>query len=69
METVHRELQAHRVKKNAIEAKVREVGEKSKERKVWVVRADIKVSIFQWYSEELKLTLLVPQIQSQHGLA
>ncbi|KAI0781133.1 hypothetical protein BD413DRAFT_21920 [Trametes elegans] len=42
VETVHRELQAHRVKKNAIEAKVREVGEKSKERKVWVVRPDIK---------------------------
>ncbi|KAI0336329.1 hypothetical protein GY45DRAFT_1315657 [Cubamyces sp. BRFM 1775] len=42
VETVHRELQAHRVKKNAIEAKVREVGEKCKERKVWVVRADVK---------------------------
>ncbi|KAI0637175.1 hypothetical protein C8Q77DRAFT_1190004 [Trametes polyzona] len=42
VETVHRELQAHKVKKNAIEAKVREVGEKSKERKVWVVRPDVK---------------------------
>ncbi|KAH9901194.1 hypothetical protein C8Q73DRAFT_752237 [Cubamyces lactineus] len=42
VETVHRELQAHRVKKNAIEAKVREVGEKCKERKVWIVRADVK---------------------------
>ncbi|KAI0670574.1 hypothetical protein C8Q78DRAFT_1145923 [Trametes maxima] len=42
VETVHRELQGHRVKKNAIEAKVREVGEKSRERKVWVVRADVK---------------------------
>ncbi|KAI8998819.1 hypothetical protein BD414DRAFT_433013 [Trametes punicea] len=44
VETVHRELQAHRVKKNAIEAKVREVGEKCKEKKVWVVKAGIKVS-------------------------
>ncbi|KAL1947649.1 hypothetical protein VTO73DRAFT_13373 [Trametes versicolor] len=42
VETVHHELQAHKVKKNAIEAKVREVGEKSKERKVWVVRPDVK---------------------------
>ncbi|KAI0831100.1 hypothetical protein BC628DRAFT_1352269 [Trametes gibbosa] len=42
VETVYRELQAHRVKKNAIEAKVREVGEKSRERKVWVVRAEVK---------------------------
>ncbi|OSD02875.1 hypothetical protein PYCCODRAFT_1435163 [Trametes coccinea BRFM310] len=43
VETVHRELQAHRVKKNAIEAKVREVGEKCKEKKVWVVRSEVKV--------------------------
>ncbi|RPD65935.1 hypothetical protein L227DRAFT_606090 [Lentinus tigrinus ALCF2SS1-6] len=42
VETVHRELQAHKVKKNAIEAKVREVGEKCKEKKVWVVKADVK---------------------------
>ncbi|KAI9064229.1 hypothetical protein FKP32DRAFT_1591658 [Trametes sanguinea] len=42
VETVHRELQAHRVKKNAIEAKVREVGEKCKEKKVWVVRSEVK---------------------------
>ncbi|KAH9854026.1 hypothetical protein C2E23DRAFT_819256 [Lenzites betulinus] len=42
VETVYRELQAHRVKKNAIEAKVREVGEKSKERKVWIVRPEVK---------------------------
>ena len=44
VETVHRELQAHKVKKNAIEAKVREVGEKCKEKKVWIVKADVRVS-------------------------
>ncbi|OBZ75701.1 hypothetical protein A0H81_04511 [Grifola frondosa] len=43
VETVHHELQAHRVKKNAIEAKVREIAEKSKERKVWVVKPDARV--------------------------
>ncbi|KAI0374685.1 hypothetical protein BV20DRAFT_986430 [Pilatotrama ljubarskyi] len=52
VETVHRELLAQqaaagasagpKVKKNAIEAKVREVGEKCRERKVWVVRAEVK---------------------------
>lgn len=44
VETVHRELQAHKVKKNAIEAKVREVGEKCKERKVWIVKPEVRVS-------------------------
>ncbi|RDX48339.1 hypothetical protein OH76DRAFT_668083 [Lentinus brumalis] len=42
VETVHRELQGHKVKKNAIEAKVREVGEKCKEKKVWVVKPDVR---------------------------
>lgn len=46
VDTVHRELQVHKVKKNAIEAKVREVGEKCKEKKVWVVKADVRVSTF-----------------------
>ena len=44
VETVHRELQVHKVKKNAIEAKVREVGEKCKEKKVWVVKPSVKAS-------------------------
>ncbi|KAH9946279.1 uncharacterized protein BXZ73DRAFT_86440 [Epithele typhae] len=43
VEAVHRELQAHKVKKNAIAMKVREVGEKCKERKIWVVRPEIRV--------------------------
>jgi len=37
VESVHQELRVHNVKKNAIEAKVREVAEKSKEKKIWVV--------------------------------
>ena len=45
IETVHRELQAHKVKKNAIEAKVREIAEKCKEKKVWVVKAEVRVSL------------------------
>ena len=46
VETVHRELAAHKVKKNAIEAKVREVGEKCKEKKVWIVKAEVKVNLY-----------------------
>ncbi|KAG1891349.1 hypothetical protein F4604DRAFT_409243 [Suillus subluteus] len=38
VESVHQELRAHKVKKNAIEAKVREMAEKSKEKKIWVIR-------------------------------
>ncbi|CDO70716.1 hypothetical protein BN946_scf184798.g31 [Trametes cinnabarina] len=53
VETVHRELQAHRVKKNAIEAKVREVGEKCKEKKVWVVRSDVKVIKLVWHESAM----------------
>ncbi|TCD62295.1 hypothetical protein EIP91_007091 [Steccherinum ochraceum] len=40
VENVFQELRAHKVKKNAIEAKVKEIGEKSKERKVWIVKAE-----------------------------
>ncbi|KZT11534.1 uncharacterized protein LAESUDRAFT_740995 [Laetiporus sulphureus 93-53] len=42
VETVHQELREQRVKKNAIEAKVREVGEKCKTQKIWVVKPDVK---------------------------
>lgn len=42
VETIYQELRVHKVKKNAIEAKVREVGEKCKERKVWVVKSAFK---------------------------
>ncbi|KAG2061654.1 hypothetical protein BDR06DRAFT_925552 [Suillus hirtellus] len=37
VESVHQELRAHKVKKNAIEAKIREVAKKSKEKKIWVI--------------------------------
>lgn len=48
VETVYKELSTQKagVKKNAIEVKVREVGEKSKDSgsaKVWVVKRDVRV--------------------------
>ena len=47
VETVYKELREFKVKKNAIEAKVRELGEKSKEgRKVWVIRPEAKVCLW-----------------------
>ncbi|KAI0928366.1 hypothetical protein AcW1_005632 [Taiwanofungus camphoratus] len=46
VETVHQELKERGVKKNAIEAKVREVGEKCREKKIWIVKADVRVCRF-----------------------
>lgn len=44
VETVHKELTEFKVKKNSIEAKIKEVGEKSKEgKKVWLVKPEVKV--------------------------
>ncbi|KAL6309063.1 hypothetical protein BKA93DRAFT_821888 [Sparassis latifolia] len=44
IETIYNELKEQRVKKNAIEAKVRELAEKCREKKVWVVKPDVKAS-------------------------
>ena len=44
VETIYKELSEFHVKKNAIEAKVREVGEKNK--RIWVVKPEVKVRIF-----------------------
>ncbi|KAF9246469.1 chromatin assembly factor 1 subunit A-domain-containing protein [Melanogaster broomeanus] len=38
VESIYQDLRVHKVKKNAIEAKVREVGEKSRDKKIWVVK-------------------------------
>ena len=38
VESIYLDLREHKVKKTAIEAKLREVGEKCKEKKVWVVK-------------------------------
>ncbi|KAF7791279.1 hypothetical protein EIP86_002293 [Pleurotus ostreatoroseus] len=43
VETVHKELTEFKVKKNSIEAKIKEIGEKSREgKKVWVVKPEVK---------------------------
>ncbi|KAG6888480.1 hypothetical protein C0995_007906 [Termitomyces sp. Mi166 len=43
VETIYRDLREHKVKKNMIEAKVREVGEKCKEKKFWIVKPGIQI--------------------------
>lgn len=43
VESIYQELREHKVKKNAIEAKVREISEKSKDKKVWVVKQAVQV--------------------------
>ncbi|KIJ17461.1 hypothetical protein PAXINDRAFT_175905 [Paxillus involutus ATCC 200175] len=42
VESIYQDLRVHKVKKNAIEAKVREVGEKSKDKKIWVVKQAVQ---------------------------
>ncbi|KAH9842954.1 chromatin assembly factor 1 subunit A-domain-containing protein [Rhodofomes roseus] len=44
VESVYQDLREQRVKKNAIEAKVKEVGEKSKTQKIWIVRPEVKAA-------------------------
>ncbi|KAJ3562966.1 hypothetical protein NP233_g9247 [Leucocoprinus birnbaumii] len=44
VETIYQELKTHKVKKVAIEAKIREVGEKCKDKKVWIVKPGLKAS-------------------------
>uniref|UniRef100_D8PWL3 Chromatin assembly factor 1 subunit A dimerization domain-containing protein n=1 Tax=Schizophyllum commune (strain H4-8 / FGSC 9210) TaxID=578458 RepID=D8PWL3_SCHCM len=41
VEKIHADLQEHKVRKNAIEAKIREVAEKSAQGKVWVLKAGV----------------------------
>lgn len=42
VEAIHQDLREHKVKKNAIEAKIREIGEKCKETKRWKLKADVR---------------------------
>ncbi|PPQ68491.1 hypothetical protein CVT26_003430 [Gymnopilus dilepis] len=46
VEAIHLELREHSVRKNAIEAKIKEVGEKCKEKKVWIVKPTLLVCSF-----------------------
>lgn len=43
IDTIYQDLRDHKVKKNAIEAKVREVAEKCKVKKVWIVKESLRV--------------------------
>jgi len=45
-EAIYLDLKEHKVKKNAIEAKVKEVAEKCKEKKCWVVKPSYRVCYF-----------------------
>lgn len=41
---MYQDLKTHKVKKNAIEAKVKEVGEKCSVKKIWKVKDEVLVS-------------------------
>ena len=51
VESIYLELREHKVKKTAIEAKLREVGEKCKEKRVWVVKPALLVIIIPLKSD------------------
>lgn len=48
VENIYSELRVHKVKKNAIEAKIKEVSEKSKDKKFWVLKSGIVVCMFMF---------------------
>ena len=48
VESIYQDLRTHKVKKNAIEAKVKEVGEKCKEKKVWILKPGVAVGFFHF---------------------
>ncbi|KAF7338435.1 hypothetical protein MVEN_02069300 [Mycena venus] len=45
IDTIYQDLRDHKVKKNSIEAKVREVAEKCKVKKVWIVKESFRVAV------------------------
>ncbi|KAJ7470589.1 chromatin assembly factor 1 subunit A-domain-containing protein [Mycena latifolia] len=45
IDTIYQDLRDHKVKKNSIEAKVREVAEKCKVKKVWIVKENLRVPV------------------------
>ncbi|KAF8136408.1 chromatin assembly factor 1 subunit A-domain-containing protein [Boletus edulis] len=51
VESIYQDLRDYKIKKNAVEAKVREVSEKSKDKKVWVVKQAVQVwfHAILWY--------------------
>lgn len=45
VDSIYQELRGYKIKRNAIEAKVREIGEKSKDKKVWIVKQTGQVGL------------------------
>ena len=64
VESIYQELRVHKVKKNSIEAKAREVCEKSKD-KVWVVKEAIRVSSNYYF----RCIIFIITFQALHGLS
>lgn len=58
VEAVYQDLREHKVTKIAIEAKIREIGEKCRDKKVWVVKPDVMVRRFFKTKTKKKLGLI-----------
>ncbi|KAF8911145.1 hypothetical protein CPB84DRAFT_1812600 [Gymnopilus junonius] len=70
VESIHLELREHKVKKNAIEAKIREIGEKCKEKRVWVVKPALLYIIISimvhFYLLKIHIGMLDTQSEASH---
>jgi chromatin assembly factor 1 subunit A len=51
IEAAYQDLKTHKVKKNALEAKIREVSEKTGSPKVWTVKPEFQVSLDHFLSD------------------
>ncbi len=61
---MYKELSEFKVKKNAIEAKVKEIGEKSREgKKLWVIKPEVKVS-FNQYDRDGEILIYLALLQA-----
>lgn len=63
VDSVFQELKVHKVKKNAIEAKIREIAEKCKSTRVWIVKDDVSLHLYI-VSRVLKILIDYPATYS-----
>lgn len=66
VETLFQDMKSHKIKKNAIDAKVREICEKCPNRRVWIIREDVMVGARNsWYQVLAKLTTFQTSLGKQ----
>lgn len=64
VEAVYQDLREHKVTKVAIEAKIREIGEKCRDKRVWVVKPDLVVRRFFKLKNKSDFIFLLQQVSA-----